>query len=178
MFVTVRKRSCGKVMFSQACVKNSVHRGDVCQTHTPPRADTPWIDAPRQKPLGRHPLGRHPHGQTPQTGRHPPFRGRHPSHQQTATAADGMHPTGMHSCVFLILLLLVHVMTTGYVSVNLIQRIQIELRSTKKWPLGRNLHNTNFVLNSIGKSIKVTILPLMYTVYFWSKNYEFGTGAD
>ena len=25
-FITVRKRSCGNVMFSQACVKNSVHR--------------------------------------------------------------------------------------------------------------------------------------------------------
>ena len=28
---------------------------------------------------------------------HPP--GRHP-HQQTATAADGTHPTGMHSCFY------------------------------------------------------------------------------
>ena len=27
LFFTVRKRSCGKVMFSQACVKNSVGRG-------------------------------------------------------------------------------------------------------------------------------------------------------
>ena len=27
--ITVRKRSCEKVMFSQACVKNSVHRGEV-----------------------------------------------------------------------------------------------------------------------------------------------------
>ena len=35
---TVRKQSCGKVRFSQACVKNSVHRGEV---YTPPRADTP-----------------------------------------------------------------------------------------------------------------------------------------
>ena len=43
LLFTVRKRSCGNVMFSQACVKNSVPR-------------------------------------------------------QTATAADGTHPTGMHSC--------------------------------------------------------------------------------
>ena len=64
--VTVRKRSFGQVMFLQACVKNSVHMGEV---YTP--------------------LGRHPPGQI-----HPP--GRHP--QQTATAADGKHPTGMHSC--------------------------------------------------------------------------------
>ena len=46
-------------MFSQACVKNYVHRG----VH--PRADTPrWADP----------------------------------HPETATAADGTHPTGMHSC--------------------------------------------------------------------------------
>ena len=35
--VTVRS-SCGKVMFSQACVKNSVHREGVVYT---PQADTP-----------------------------------------------------------------------------------------------------------------------------------------
>ena len=34
-------------------------------------------------PLGRHPLGRHPL-------------------QQATTAADGTHPTGMHSCFLLI----------------------------------------------------------------------------
>ena len=37
---TVPKRSCGKVMFSQACVKNSIHSGGVYtpsgQTHPPP----------------------------------------------------------------------------------------------------------------------------------------------
>ena len=36
---TVRKRSCGKVMFSQACVKNSVHGGGVSHDalgQTPP----------------------------------------------------------------------------------------------------------------------------------------------
>ena len=41
-------------------------------------------------------------GQTPfpQAGKPhpPPPPGRHP-HPETATAADGMHPTGMHSCV-------------------------------------------------------------------------------
>ena len=35
--------------------------------------------------------------QTPPPGtRHPPLGADHP--QQTATAADGTHPTGMHSC--------------------------------------------------------------------------------
>ena len=33
LVITVRKRSCGKVMFSQVYVKNSVHRGEV---YTPP----------------------------------------------------------------------------------------------------------------------------------------------
>ena len=41
---------------------------------------------------GIHPLGRH----TP--------LGRHPPPQQTATAADGTHPTGMHSCLQLFFL--------------------------------------------------------------------------
>ena len=49
----------------------------------------------------------HPQADTP-LGRHPPF-GRHPPPRQTppgrhplppaVTAADGTHPTGMHSCV-------------------------------------------------------------------------------
>ena len=62
---TVRNSGCGEVMFSQACVKNSVHGGghlppglgERCpplgpegSTH-PSQADTP---------LGRHSPGRHP----------------------------------------------------------------------------------------------------------------------
>ena len=40
--VTVRNSTCGKMMFSQLCVKNSVQRGVVCTA-----------------PMGRHPLSRH-----------------------------------------------------------------------------------------------------------------------
>ena len=84
---TVTNSSCGKVMFSQACVKNSVHGG------------FSWLHA------GIHtPLGRHPPGQTPPLGRHPSGkhpRGRHPS--ETANAADGTHPTEMHSCVLFVI---------------------------------------------------------------------------
>ena len=66
------QRSCGKVIFSQASVSHSVHRGG-CLADTPPWADTPWADhTPGQthSPPGRHPrvdspLGRHPPGQTP-----------------------------------------------------------------------------------------------------------------
>ena len=43
------------------------------------------IHPPADPPSGRPPLVRHP----------PP--------QQTATAADGTHPTGMHSCINLVL---------------------------------------------------------------------------
>ena len=63
-----------KVIFSEACVKNSAHRGEgVClsacwDTH-PPGADTPlWeqtplgADTPREQapPWSRHPRSRHP----------------------------------------------------------------------------------------------------------------------
>ena len=48
-FITVHQRSWGKVMFSQACVKNSVHRG-ICLRAC-------WDTHPlcRHPPLGRHP---------------------------------------------------------------------------------------------------------------------------
>ena len=58
--------SCRKVMFSQACVKNSVHRGEGCIPA--------WTGADTHPPLSPPP--------------------------PTATAAGGMHPTGMHSCYF------------------------------------------------------------------------------
>ena len=71
---TVRKRSCGKVMFSQACVKNSVRGGGGVHPpgQTPSgRPPSPYADTllPGQvdTPLGRHPswAGRHPPEQTP-----------------------------------------------------------------------------------------------------------------
>ena len=68
VILTVRNSSCGKVMFSQACVKNSVHRGGInpprltpprhthnphptmgrppSQTHTPLGRHLPWADSP------------------------------------------------------------------------------------------------------------------------------------
>ena len=79
---TIPNSSCGKVMFSQVSVKNSgcvpacTGQGVVADPgHQPPREDTPWADTPRQ------------------THTSPP----------TATAADGLHPTGngMHSCLTL-----------------------------------------------------------------------------
>ena len=82
------QRSCGKAMFSQPCVKNSVHRGvgwrclPQCilgYTTPTPQADTPWADTPlgrqlpRQTPPSRHPPGRHPPGKHP-LGYTPPGR--------------------------------------------------------------------------------------------------------
>ena len=80
-------------MFSQACVKNSVHRRG-CLADTLRQADTPWqADTPQQvdTPRADPPLWQ-------ADTHHPP-----PCPQQMAAAADGTHPSGMHSycyCVF------------------------------------------------------------------------------
>ena len=108
-----------KVMFLQASVfpqgdgvSASVHAG----MPQPPGADTPLEQTPRN----RHPPGADPdppsREQTPPLwSRHPPSGSRYPWEQtlpipgadtspeqtpprDTATAADGTHPTGMHSC--------------------------------------------------------------------------------
>ena len=69
-------------MFSQVCVKNSVHRGPGgCL----PGGCLPGGGCPGPGP--RVCVSQHALRQTPP--------------QQTATAADGTHPTGMHSCSFL-----------------------------------------------------------------------------
>ena len=78
------QRSCGKVMFLHLSV--ILFTGGMCgQT---PNGQTPsWADTPGQTP----PLDRHPPQADTPLGRHPP--------KEMATAADGMHPTGMHSCL-------------------------------------------------------------------------------
>ena len=101
---TVRKRRCGKIMFSRACIKNSVYGGGV-QPH-PLGRHPPGRHPADRHPLGRHPLGRHPLCKHPQADiprqTHPlplvdtPL----PPAHQTASASDGTHPTGMHSCCF------------------------------------------------------------------------------
>ena len=49
--ITIRNSSCGKVMFSQACVKNSVHGGGAVH----PLGRHPWADIP----LYTHPSQAH-----------------------------------------------------------------------------------------------------------------------
>ena len=95
---TVHKRSCEKLMFSQAYVKNSGHREGRGGVHIPP-------PRPGQAPfLGRHPLGRHSSrqtipGQTPpkQT---PPWADTlplgSPSHGQTPSPWPDTLPLARH----------------------------------------------------------------------------------
>ena len=91
-------------------------RGRVCGRHLPrqtPPGRHPQADTPRQTPPGRHPLGRHPlpsarwDTQPPapmHAGIHTPRPAQcmlgytPPPPTWAATAADGTHPTGMHSC--------------------------------------------------------------------------------
>ena len=57
----------------------------------------------RQFLAGRQHPGPPPPGQTPPAGRHTPWQADTPPHPGTATAADGTHPTEMHSCFLLLL---------------------------------------------------------------------------
>ena len=81
------------------------------QSRHPPSRHTPRADTPQS----RHPPGADPQEQTPPKSRHPPEADTLPRAdiapradtqqradtppQDTATAADGMHPTRMHSCL-------------------------------------------------------------------------------
>ena len=85
---TFRKRSCRKVMFLHLSVSHSVHRRGSASVHAgihPLGQTAPWADPP-----DRHPLP------SACWDTHPPY----PVHSgiDMATAADVMHPTGMHSC--------------------------------------------------------------------------------
>ena len=74
VLITSRNSSCRKVMFSQACVKNSVHGRGVCIPACN-GADNPWADPPNKEdvpPRQTHtPWADTPLGQTPLLGRHP-----------------------------------------------------------------------------------------------------------
>ena len=97
------QRSCEGYVFTGVClstrgvgVSASVHAGIPLpksrhpqEADTPPRADTPQKQTPP-------PRADTPQKQTPTKSRHPPKEADPP--RDTATAADGTHPTGMHSC--------------------------------------------------------------------------------
>ena len=97
----------------------SVHRGGVPdQVHPPGPGAPPWDQLPPPPPDQVHPPREqvHPLDQVhpPRTRYTPPGPGTPPSPQtrypprtrytphppDTATAAGGMHPTGMHSCLY------------------------------------------------------------------------------
>ena len=92
------QRRCGKVILSQACVKNSVHRGGGSVWQTPP-GQTPPLE---QTPPSQCMLGYTPH--PVHAGTHDLCSVHAGIHPPPATAADGTHPTGMHSCLFCIFL--------------------------------------------------------------------------
>ena len=106
---TVRKRSCGKVMFSEACVKNSVHRGSM-HGRRAMRGGHAWRVGHAWQGAymvgGMHGRGHAWQGECAwwgacmAGGMHGGGRawwgGVHG--RRYATAADGTHPTGMHSC--------------------------------------------------------------------------------
>ena len=81
------QRSWAKVIFSQACVKNSVHRGALpqCLLGCTPQVQTPQTRPPRTRPPRADPTGE----QTP-LGSRPP-RSRHPTGEQTPRSR---HPLG------------------------------------------------------------------------------------
>ena len=87
----------------------SVHAGyHIPPKQAPPRTRHPTDQAP---PGTRHPLDQAPpqeqappQDQVPPPQDQAPPRTRHtPSRAEMATAADGTHPTGMHSCFHMVL---------------------------------------------------------------------------
>ena len=103
------QRSWGKVIFSVACVKNSVHRGGSAPLHAgippwdqaPPEPDTTQPLAPDTQPWDQTPPGtKHPPG--PDTsplgpGTPPPQQCMHAG--RYGQQAGGTHPTGMQFCL-------------------------------------------------------------------------------
>ena len=118
-------------MFLHLSVSHSVHRGEYLGRYPPPgRYTSPLAGTSpgRYTPLSRytprqvHPLGRYtPQACTPQVGTAPPNQVHHPStgrytpgkvhplvgkppHRQGySQQAGGTHPTGMHSCLIIVL---------------------------------------------------------------------------
>ena len=90
-----------KVMFLRLYISHSVHRGGSASVHA---GIPPLQEQPSALPLGAGtpapqeqtpPRSRHPREQVPPRADTPQIRHTSP---QTATVADGTHPTGMHSC--------------------------------------------------------------------------------
>ena len=119
--VTTRKLSWGKVIFSVACVKNSVHRGSTWAGTPPRQVHPPWPSTP---PLGRYtPLGQvHPPGRyTPRAGTPP--RAVHAG--RYGQQAGGTHPTGMHSCLMMLAKSVAYLHVVALTSVKIDKKIAV-----------------------------------------------------
>ena len=98
IIITVRKRSLGQGnVFRSMCQSFCPQKGG----YPPPGQRPRWTETPRieipwtEIPLGqRSPLERAP------TEQRCPWTEIPPSSPKMATAADGMHPTGTHSCYY------------------------------------------------------------------------------
>ena len=92
---TVRNEVAASNIFTGIC-QSFCSQGGVWQK--PPMDRHPLSrHSPGQTPPGQTPPGRHPTGQTP-PGQTPPCPVHAGIHPPAATAADGTHSTGMHSC--------------------------------------------------------------------------------
>ena len=95
------QRSWGKIIFSEACVRNSVHGGVSARLHagihTPlgPEADTPLGPEADTRP---DPRSRFPPYPEQTSIRNRPPGTVHPG--RYGQQAGGMHPTGMHTCLW------------------------------------------------------------------------------
>ena len=122
-------------MFLHLSVSHSVHRGGLPQCmlgySPPPGAGTPQEQAPPTGADTPSPREQAPPEQVPPRAgtpspkeQAPPFpQEAHHTPQQTATVADGTHPTGMHSCLRMILIS-DYILTYHFIKMTLVQQSQ------------------------------------------------------
>ena len=86
-------------MFSQACVNNPVHREGGVQAQAQAQGGSAWgVSRPRPGGVQAQAWGGCAQAQAQGGGCVSQHALSQTPLQQTATAADGTHPTGMHSC--------------------------------------------------------------------------------
>ena len=101
-FIITIGNEVAKVMFLHLFVNHSVHRGRSASVHAGIPHHPPWDQAPPNQappPKPGTPLGPGPPDHALHQDQAPP-RDKAPPCQQTATVADGTHPTGMHFCFY------------------------------------------------------------------------------
>ena len=119
-----------KVMFLHLSVILSTGGGiclSACWDTTPPQDQAPGT---RYTPLGPGPPDQAPppRGQVPLGPDTPPDQTPPPPGAETATAADGTHPTGMHSCF--ILLVRRFYMLCLNIALDIIRKFSVVIKTT------------------------------------------------